>query len=193
MCKLPFWVNEISPLHDPYQEPKLSDWLWEIRERRKQRDRSLNYRALLRLISDRNNAQSDDTSNVTTNSSRDASGRPTISMTVEQYLTYGNLVNEERLNAHRIKQEREEAAIPAGNQQNNRQGVSLFDLNTNFVVFYDLIMQLFFKFIFSVSNRFNVIFSVLCMLDVGECPCAICMCLYVCDVIWWSVQRMLSR
>ncbi|XP_046457590.1 voltage-dependent calcium channel subunit alpha-2/delta-3-like isoform X4 [Daphnia pulex] len=103
-------------------EPKLSDWLWEIRERRKQRDRSLNYRALLRLISDRNNAQSDDTSNVTTNSSRDASGRPTISMTVEQYLTYGNLVNEERLNAHRIKQEREEAAIPAGNQQNNRQG-----------------------------------------------------------------------
>jgi hypothetical protein len=136
-------VNEISPLHDPYQEPKLSDWLWEIRERRKQRDRSLNYRALLRLISDRNNAQSDDTSNVTTNSSRDASGRPTISMTVEQYLTYGNLVNEERLNAHRIKQEREEAAIPAGNQQNNRQGVSLFDLNTNFVVFDDLIMQLF--------------------------------------------------
>jgi hypothetical protein len=115
-------------MHDPpiYQEPKLSDWLWEIRERRKQRDRSLNYRALLRLISDRNNAQSDDTSNVTTNSSRDASGRPTISMTVEQYLTYGNLVNEERLNAHRIKQDREEAANPGGNQQNNRLGVSLF-------------------------------------------------------------------
>lgn len=150
--QLPFflseWNGEISPLHDPYQEPKLSDWLWEIRERRKQRDRSLNYRALLRLISDRNNAQSDDTSNVTTNSSRDASGRPTISMTVEQYLTYGNLVNEERLNAHRIKQEREEAAIPAGNQQNNRQGVSLFDLNTN-CSFDDLIMQLFSSLSFS--------------------------------------------
>ena len=119
-------------MHDSlYQEPKLSDWLWEIRERRRQRDRSLNYRALLRLISDRNNAQSDDTSNVTTNSSRDASGRPTISMTVEQYLTYGNLVNEERLNAHRMKQEREEAANPAGSQHNNRLGVSLY-LNTNF-------------------------------------------------------------
>lgn len=108
------------------QEPKLSDWLWEIRERRKQRDRSLNYRALLRLISERNNAQSDDSSNLANNSSRDANGRPTISMTVEQYLTYGNLVNEERLNAYRMKQEREEAANPSNSHQsNNRLGVSL--------------------------------------------------------------------
>lgn len=112
-------------LPTPYQEPKLSDWLWEIRERRKQRDRSLNYRALLRLISERNNAQSEDTSNATSNSSRDASGRPAISMTVEQYLTYGNLVNEERLAAHRMKQEREEAANPTSHQpHNNRLSVS---------------------------------------------------------------------
>lgn len=116
--------EKIRMTYPPNQEPKLSDWLWEIRERRRQRDRSLNYRALLRLISERNNAQSDDTSNVTTNSSRDASGRPTISMTVEQYLTYGNLVNEERLNAYRMKQEREEAANSGTNQQNNRLGVS---------------------------------------------------------------------
>jgi hypothetical protein len=52
-------------------------------------------------------------------------------MTVEQYLTYGNLVNEERLNAHRKKQEREEAANPGGIQQNNRLGVSLIDFNSN--------------------------------------------------------------
>ncbi|XP_059352262.1 voltage-dependent calcium channel subunit alpha-2/delta-3-like isoform X2 [Daphnia carinata] len=110
-------------------EPKLSDWLWEIRERRRQRDRSLNYRALLRLISERNNVQSDDTSNVTSNGTRDASGRPTISMTVEQYLTYGNLVNEERLNAHRMKQEREEATNPAN--QNNRQGKSITSTTPN--------------------------------------------------------------
>lgn len=110
------------------QEPKLSDWLWEIRERRKQRDRSLNYRALLRLISERNNAQSEEPTNITISSSRDSSGRPTINMTVEQYLTYGNLVNEDRLNAYRMKQEREESANPNGNaQQNNKLGVSATD------------------------------------------------------------------
>lgn len=50
-------------------------------------------------------------------------------MTVEQYLTYGNLVNEERLNAHRMKQEREEAANPSNHQQqNNRLGVSPINL-----------------------------------------------------------------
>ena len=31
-------------------------------------------------------------------------------MTVEQYLTYGNMVDEDRLNAYKAKQEREEAA-----------------------------------------------------------------------------------
>ena len=121
-------VNELDPVAWLPTSGTQTEWL---AVGRKQRDRSLNYRALLRLISDRNNAQSDDTSNVTTNSSRDASGRPTISMTVEQYLTYGNLVNEERLNAHRMKQEREEAANPGGNQQNNRLGVSLIDFNSN--------------------------------------------------------------
>jgi len=38
-----------TPVYVDVAEPKLSDWLWEIRERRRQKERSLNYRQLSRL------------------------------------------------------------------------------------------------------------------------------------------------
>lgn len=103
------------------QEPKLSDWLWEIRERRKQRDRSLNYRALLRLMSEKNNPSEEmsmfgGSSSPTNHSESGGIIRPVVNVSVEQYLQFGNHLTEERMTAHRARQEREEAAIANQNK-----------------------------------------------------------------------------
>ena len=126
------------------QEPKLSDWLWEIRERRKQRERSLNYRALLRLMSEKNNPSEEgglfgSSSSPTNHSESGGIVRPVVNVSVEQYLQFGNHLTEERMNAHRARMEREEA-LNAGQkgarghhhyQQsgNNRLSVSLIFWN----------------------------------------------------------------
>lgn len=90
------------------KEPKLSDWLWEIKERRRQRDRSLNYRALLRLNSEKSN-QGPPEHDPSHNGTEAGAARPVINVTVEQFLSYGHYLTEERMEAQRAKQDREEA------------------------------------------------------------------------------------
>lgn len=110
-----FLCFSFFPIDETPKEPKLSDWLWEIKERRRQKDRSLNYRALLRLTTEKNNMGPNEP-DPSLNGTDHAAVRPVVNVTVEQFLAYGHYLTEERMAAQRAKQDREEAAA---NQQNN--------------------------------------------------------------------------
>ena len=150
------------------QEPKLSDWLWEIRERRKQRERSLNYRALLRLMSEKNNPSEEGglfggggSSSPTNHSESGGILRPVVNVSVEQYLQFGNHLTEERMNAHRARLEREEATHagqkgarghPHYQQSgNNRLSVSLnYCHNIHLFLFFSVFIKNYSSFIFLI-------------------------------------------
>lgn len=87
------------------QDPKLSDWLWEIRERQRQRDRSSNYRHLSRLLSERaQQSHEEPPGNGTTPAN--------VSMAVDRFLNSGKwLLNDQQISDYRMIKERERKRI----------------------------------------------------------------------------------
>ena len=100
-------------LFNCFKDPKLGDWLWELRERRRQQRRSTNYRQLARLTWTQRNASSaasDETGPF--NSSVLVMNASESVVILERFLNEGKwLVTDREITENRMSENRKERLV----------------------------------------------------------------------------------
>lgn len=79
--------------------------MWENRERRRQRERSINYRQLARMASDKSHGWHENEYGSGANANGSAAAA-NVSMDVDRYLTYGFL-HEKQIAEHKLMKDRQ--------------------------------------------------------------------------------------
>ena len=93
--------------HWRHQDPKMGDWLWEIRERRRQRERSSNYRQLARLTSAERNPANPQEDGSPVNGSSGINNTSNDSQVIERFLNEGKwLVSDRQIADHKMVKDR---------------------------------------------------------------------------------------